>query len=303
MANTFTNLQRALIEDTVLPALKAALIPIESCSLKLMDRPMAKGETVAVPIASAASAGTYSTTYESGNTTTTGTVVTMLAPEFSSWHFDPQLDQVLMTPELWLSKAREAAYAVAKGVLGDVLALYLSANIGDVADTDKKVVTAANYDARSQAPLWGMLKTKGVTGPVSAIHTINYAANLLEDAALLDRSASGSDVLQTGELPSILGARQFYTDAFPAAITNQYTGVIYTSKETVALAMTVPQAIDEGLVSGSGVRTEVLRDPDTGLSLLYREWFNSATGVFWGTVAAMYGLSFNRNAAVRIVSQ
>jgi hypothetical protein len=295
-------MQRTLIEDTVLPALKLGLTPINAFSVKATDQPLAKGEVTTVPVLSAATSGTYSTTYESGDTTVTGTAVTMAAPTYSSWHFNPQIDQVQMTPELWLGKAAEATYAVTKTVVQGVLAKFVGANIGSTGDTDTKTITAANYDVSDQADLWGMLKTKGVEGQVSAIHTVDYAAALLKDSALTDLSASGERVLMTGELPMILGARQFYTDAFPTAVTSENTGVIYTGKTTAAVALAIPQSIDDGLVSGSGTRVMVLTDPDTGLSLQFREWYNSGTGVFWGSVAVMYGTSFVQDAAVRIIS-
>lgn len=301
MANTLTNLTRTMLEDTVLPALKLALVPIDAFSVKLMDKPMAVGDSTQVPIATAKSAGTYSSTFETGDSTVTSQSVTMAAPTFSSWYVNPQLE-AMPTAERFLAQGVEAAYAVAKSVLQDVIGLFLAANIGDVAGTDKLVQTAANYDVDDQAVLWQYIKTKGVNSTRAAINTVEYAAALLQDPALKDRSASGSDMLMTGELPSILGVRQYYTDAFPTAITNQNTGVIYTGKETAAIALTVPNTVEEGLEQASGVRIEQITDPDTGLSMIWRTWMNSATGVYWGSVYVMHGQSFIQDAAVRIVS-
>lgn len=301
MANTLTNITETMVQDEVLEALKLGLTPLNAFSFMPSDTPSNVGDIVRVPLAAAKTAGSYSSTFESGDSTTTSAAVTMAAPVFSSWYVNPNLE-AKSDAERFLSQGREAAYAVAKNVVQAVLAKFVAANIGDVADTDKKVVESANYDVDDQADLWSLIKTKGVRGNISAIHTIDYAAALLKDAALQDRSASGSDVLMTGELPSILGARQFYTDAFPTAVTSENTGVIYTGKTAAAIAMTVPNVVDADIQAGAGVNIQTITDPDTGISLQWRTWMNTATGAYWGSVVAMYGVAFVQDAAVRIVS-
>lgn len=302
MANTLTNMTHTLIQDEVLPALKLGLAPLSAMSTQFAgDRPLAVGDVVRVPIVTAKSAGTFSSTFESGDTTVASTAVTIAAPAFSSWYVNPKLEGA-PTVERFLACGREAAYAVSKTVLQAVLAKFVLANIGDVANTDKIVVTAANYDVDDLADQWGMLKTKGVAGRVSAIHNISYATALLKDAALQDRSASGSDMLTTGELPSVLGMRCFYTDAFPTAVTNENTGVICTGPETVAVALGGSFEPQTGLESGAGVREMLITDPDTGLALTWRTWVNTATGAYWGAVYVMYGVSFLRNSATRVTS-
>jgi hypothetical protein len=301
MANTLTNVDEQMVQDEVLPALKLGLAPINAFSLGISETPKGVGDIVKVNIASAKTAATYTSTFATGDTTVTSTDVTLLAPTFSSWYVNPHLEG-MPTASRFLAQGREAAYAVAKSVLQAVIGNCVAANIGDVADTDKKVVTAANYDVDDQADLWSLIKTKAVDGNISAIHNIAYAANLLKDAALQDRSASGSDVLMTGELPSILGARQYYTDAFPSAITTENTGVIYTGTETAAAAFAMPQDVESGLESASGVRIITMTEPTSGIPLVWRTWVDSNTGVYWGSVFTMFGHSFLRDSAVRVVS-
>jgi hypothetical protein len=301
MANTLTNLTETMVQDEVLPALKLGLNPLNAFSFMASNKQMAVGDKVNVPIATAKTAATYTSTYQTGDSTTVGKSVTMAAPVFSSWFVNPALE-AMPTVERFLSEGREAAYAVAKSMVQGVLGNYVAADIGDVVGVDKVVVTAANYDYSAQTELWGQLKTKGVNETVSAIHTIPYAASLIDDSRLTDQSASGSNLLQSGELPPILGVRQFYTDAFPTAVTSENTGVIYTGKTTAAVATAVPNDVVSGLEGASGVRVIMVTDPDTGISLLYRTWVDSGTGVYWGSVLAMYGTAFIQNAAVRAVS-
>lgn len=301
MSNTLTNVDEQMVQDEVLPALKLGLAPINAFSIGVSKTPKGVGDIVKVNVASAKSAATYTGTFATGDSSVTSTDVTLLAPKFSSWHVNPHLEG-MPTAQRFLAQGREAAYAVAKSVLQAVLGNLVASNIGDVADTDKKVVTAANYDVDDQADLWQLIKTKKVAGGISAIHNIAYAAALLKDAALQDRSASGSSMLMTGELPPVLGANQYYTDAFPSAVTSENTGVIYTGTETVAAAFAMPNSVEEGLENAAGVRIIQMTDPDTGIPLVWRTWVDSNTGVYWGTVFTMFGHSFLRNSAVRIVS-
>lgn len=301
MANSLTNLSVTMIEDEVLPALKLGLSPLNAMSFQTTSTPSAVGDIVRVPIVAARTAGTYSTTFavDTGNTLTSA-AVTMAAPTFAAWYVNPQTE-AFPTAARFLASGRECAYAVAKSVVQGVLKNFVLANIGNTS-ADKLTVTAANYDTTDQAGAWGLLKTKGVSGEVSAIHSIDYAANLLKDNALRDRSASGSNIIQTGEFPPIVGMRQFYTDAFPTELTNENTGVLFTGKNTAAVAMTVPAAVEAGLEGAAGVRIEQITDPGSGLSMVWRTWMNADTGVYWGAVYVMYGTAFVQDAAIRIVS-
>jgi len=302
MANSLTSLSPTMIQDEVMPALKLGLSPINAASVKIAASPVEVGGSTLVPIIAGRTAGTYSSTFadNTGNTLTSASV-TWTAPKFASWYVNPNTE-AMPTAERFLAEGRECAYAVAKACVQDVLGKYLEANIGSTENTDELVVAAADYDVDDQATLWGMIKTKGVNGGISAIHNIAYATNLLKDNALQDRSASGSDMLMTGELPPVLGANQYYTDAFPTAVTNQNTGVIYTGKQTVAVALGVPNSVQEGLENASGVRIELITDPDSGVQMVWRTWVDSNTGIYWGSVYVMCDSVFVQDAAVRVVS-
>jgi len=301
MANTLTNVTQAMLEDEVLAPLRLDRNPINAFSYGVEDKVKAVGDTVKVNILSKKTAKTYAGTFATGDgNTTTSTDVTLAAPEMSDFYVNPLLEGI-PTTERFMAEAKDAAKAVVDKVVADCLGLFLAANIGDTA-ADKNVVTAANYDTDDQADLWALLAAKGVAGQRSALHNISYASSLMKDSALTDRSASGSDLITSGELPPVLGARQFYTDLFPSAITAQNTGVIYTGTETIAIGFADPMEVISGLENAAGVRVFKLVDEATGIPLIYRQWVDSNTGIYHGAVFAMYGLSFLRDTAVRIVS-
>ena len=301
MANTLTTITESMLQDEVLPALKLGLAPLNAFSFAPQEKPLAVGDSCIVPVVSAKTAAAYTSTFESGDTTVTGTSVAITAPIFSSWFVNPQLEGI-PSAERFLASGREAAYAVAKQVLQDAIGLCVDANIGSGAG-DKSTVTAGNYDVDDQADLLKLLADKNVGSGVSVIHNLAYAAALRKDAALQDASAYGTNTLiSTGELPPIFGARQYYTDAFPSALTSENVGVIFTGATTVAIAIGAYNNLDESLEGQAGVRNTVVTDPGTGLSMTWRTWVNSATGEYWGAVYVAKGQSFIQDAAVRIIS-
>jgi hypothetical protein len=302
MSNTLTNVSQAMLEDKVLPALRLDRNPINAFSYQVANTPKAVGDTIKVSIASAMDAAAFTSTYASGDATVTSTNVAVTAPVFRSWHVQPELEG-MPTQARWIAQGVEAAQAVVKKILQDALGLFVLANIGNVDETDVIDIAAANYDSDDQADLWRMLAGKKVTGPRSAIHSIAYAANLMKDGDIKDASAYGSGgLIQTGELPAIFGTRQFYTDLFPTAITDENTEVIYTGTETVAIGFAEPMEVEAGLQGASGVQIMRLIDPATGIPLIWRTWYEANTGKYWGSVFTMRGQAFLRNSAVRVVS-
>jgi hypothetical protein len=301
MGNTLSNMSPTVVQDEILPALKLGLIPLSAFSIDFTDEPLAVGDVHRVPIATARTGGALGASFEDGDTTVASTAITVAVPRSVSWYVDPKREAA-PTMERFLAQGRECAYALAKDILQIPLALMVTANIGNTNAADKYTVTAANYDVDDIADQWGLLKTKKVAGNLSAIHNIAYATALLKDPALKDFSASQSAMLRTGELPPILGMRTFYTDAFPTALTNEHTGVVFTGSETIAGVVGAGHVPVDGLESAAGVREFSVTDPDTGLSMMYRQWVNTAKGAYWGAVYAFTGFAFLRNSATRILS-
>jgi hypothetical protein len=303
MGNSNTNINEDILVEEILPALKLGLLPINAISMEaVVDRNLYYGDTAIVDVVSAAAAaGTYATTFATGDSAATGVSVTIGAPAFASWHINPHLEGQ-PTVARFLAHGREKAYALAKKVVQDVLALYTAKNLGDTA-SDVLIVSTPNYDSDVFADARGLLLNKGVGGPVTAIHNIAYATRLMKDSDIKNADKAGSNqLLSTGELPPILGIRSMYTDVFPAAITAENTGVIFTARDAVAVAIGASGVDPSGMEAQSGVQTIVVTDPDTGIRFNWRTWVDANTGIHWGSVYLSYGVSFLRAAAVRVKS-
>ena len=91
------------------------------------------------------------------------------------------------------------------------------------------------------------------------------------------------------------------TNAFPTALTNENTGAIVVVPSAIALAIR-PVAPQEGAAQ-AGLRYATATDPETGLTLGYREFYNTATGAKWAGFECLYGATAVQTAgAVRVVS-
>jgi hypothetical protein len=303
MANTLTNVSQAMLEDKVLAPLRLERNPISAFSYAVDEKVKAVGETTKVNILSAKTAVVYNGTHVTGTgNTTTSKDVTLTAPVMSDWYVNPKLEG-MPTAARWIAEAADAAQAVVDKILGDALALFVLANIGNVDGTDVHDVTAANYGYDDIADQWGLLKGKKVKGPPAAIHSVAYAAAALKDTTVTNASSYGSEeTMRTGEFAPRLGMRMFYTDLFPTAVTDENTEVIFTGSETIAIGFAEPIETEPGLEGAAGVRLMKMVDPATGIPLIYRAFVDANTGVYHGSVYTMRGQAFLRDTATRIVS-
>ena len=303
MANLLTNVSQAMLEDEVLQPLRLDRSPINAFSYSVDEKARAVGDTTKVNILSAKTSKTYNGSFATGDgNTTTSTNVTLTAPVMSDWEINPLLEGI-PTAARWAAEALDAAQAVVEGILTSAFGLFTLDNIGNVNETDVVAVSAANYDSDDQADLWGMLAGKKVKGRRSAIHSIPYITSLMKDDSMKDADKYGnSDLVQTGQMGTLYGAKQFYTDLFPSALTDENTEVIYTGAETIAIGFAQPLDPVAGLQNAAGVQLRVMVDPTTGIPLIYRAYVDANTGIYHGAVFTMRGQAFLRNSAVRIVS-
>ena len=308
MANTFTNVNDTKIMSDGIEALKLGLTPLSIFSIDVGSNPTSveQNAVVRVPLASAREGIAYNATYEDGNTTIVTQAVNVNTHLHCSWNVTEE--QAAGSPvNLFEMAAKEAGYGLALTIQNTVLNIITDANYGNTANTDERVVTASNFDIdeisdirqictktlkwREQAP--------GQLG--NAIMDGAYIANLLKDPALRDRSASGKDALITGAVGRI-NQFDFYENNQVAVSTPGSGGEnmvgFFCQKAAVALAVR-PMSV---LGSGYGFES-IVTDPETGASMSYRRWLDTATGTHWGTFTVMMGAGVGDEARMlRIIS-
>ena len=302
MSNTFTNTDPEIIVNTVFEAFKSGLSPVNAFSTSFSEASASPNASIQVPVVTAKSANTGGfTTYEDGDTTVVGTQVILNNRPRSFSHMT-DLEAGKTPVEIGMAQAREDAFAVGLSVYQGVIGLIVAGTFGNVANTSKLVVTAANYDLDDVADAVTLLKKRNALGDYSLINDLDYAGALMRDNALQVASSLGSDeMVREGAVKRAVGVNIYETNAFPTDLTNENTGAIVVVPSAIALAIRpiVPQ---QG-ANQAGLEFATATDPTTGLTLGFRRFYNTATGTLWSGFEVLYGAAAVQTAgAVRIVS-
>jgi hypothetical protein len=303
MANSFTGINETVILQDVFQAFKDALTPVSGFSTSYDAEARKRGEKISVPVATARSAASRSdgATYEvaTGNTVAVADV-TLNQQYHVPWYVtDGESAKTLV--DLWTSGMRESATALAKSIYQSLLGVFVKATYGDVAGTSKLVQAASGFDLDDLVDLDTYLTARGAYGPRTFLCTLSYGNALKKDNAIQDASAFGSDaVLRSGRFGvPMYGITAYETNAFPAGITggSELTGGILAVPSAAAIAIRPVEPLDTSKL----LNFEVVSDPDSGLSMGYRRWYNETTGTMWGTMEALWGVIAVQSAgAVRV---
>ena len=302
MSNTLTNTDPEIIVNEVFPAFKAGLAPVNAFSTSFDAESSQKGASIQVPVVTAKTANAAGfSTYEDGDTTIIGVQVT-LGTRARSFSHMTDLEAGKTPVRVMMAQAAEDAYAVGASVFQGVIGLIVAGTFGDVANTSKLVVTAANFDADDVATATTMLKKRNALGDRSMILDLDYEGALLKDNAIQNASSSGSaQTLREGSTGRLLGNNVYPTNAFPTALTNEDTGGIIVVPSAIALA--IRPIVPQDMAAQAGLEFASATDPETGLTLGFRRFYNTATGILWQGFEVLYGATAVQTAgAVRIVS-
>jgi len=302
MANTLTNVNPEIIAQEAFEAFKSGLTALSAFSTSFGAEAAEKGASIRVPVVTGLSATTSAfSTYESGDTTIAGTQVNISTHVRTPYHLT-DTESSKTSVDVMMAQARESAYATAKSVWQGVTDLFVAGTFGDVEGTSKLTVTAANYDADDLATAISYLKKRNALGPITAIHDLDYSAALTKDNAVQSANNLGSDaVIRDGVIGRLLGADVAETNSFSSTLTGENTGVILAVPSACACAIR-PIAPQDGAAE-AGLFHTVITDPDSGLSMGFRQWYNTATGAKWAATEVLYGAAAVQAAgAVRVVS-
>jgi hypothetical protein len=299
MANTLTNINDTITVQEAFPHFKAKIAPLTGFSTNFSAETAAKGDTVRVGVISAkrtADERAADGTYETGDTTVATVPMQLTLPKHVSWHLtDVDNDKTAM--DVWTAFAKECAAALAREVFDGVTALFRQAHdtgFGNRAE-DKVTVAAASFDLDDVVELRKLLVKKGALGNMTLLASPDYAAALMKDNQVQDTSAYGSDdVVRTGEFRvPMYDIKAYEIGGFPTAVANENTGAVLAVPSAIGLAIrpVQPQA-PEMLLDW-----QVVSDPEgTGLSMGYRRWYNTSTGVMWGAFEVIYKAAVLRPA-------
>ncbi len=197
-------------------------------------------------------------------------------------------------------QAQVAAYALGKDLVDAVLALVTKANF-----PTEVVETVANTQRSTLGKLRKALNTQGAA-PINRFGVIasDPFENLTDDEKIVSttfNANAGDDNRPAGQLTGLKGFVQINEYVDLAAAEN-LTG-FFGTKDALVVATRIPK--DPALVFpelAGGGQIEVIKDPDTGMSMLVRQYYNWQAGKVYFSLVWMYGAAKGVSGqAVRLV--
>jgi len=308
MANSFTNINDTLIMEKAVSALNHALTRQDVFTIDVGSDPASQNQTIYVPLATARTGGAFSSTYEDGNTTIAGQSVDVNTHLHCAWYIDDK--QAAQSPtKLFEAGAVEAAYGLAATIQNTILNVVTDTNFGNTANTDERVVTAANFDVDEFAEIRNIcVKTNqwrevrpGLMG--SVLLDGAYCTSLLKDPAIRDMSARGNmNAIDKGMVGHLYGFDVYENNLIASSTPGSTQNLVGFFCQPAAIAA----AIRPLRVSQSTVQLDyedIAVDPDSGAAMHYARWYKPSTGETWGNFRVLMGVDkVDGNRLVKIVS-
>lgn len=300
MATTISTINQALVDERVVAALRYILPMLNAFSFRAQAEGAIKNDSVYVPIATDPTAQSKTAgTAVTANGTVAGTQVQLSNHYAAGWDATEGSMPARLFPVFWADKAAGAVYILGKQVIDAALALVTASNYSDVAGTDKLVCPPADFGQSDLALLWQYATTKIRQREMSLGLNAAYSAALMGESNLaLVFANSGTNFVQSGILPTLIGMNTWAYGAFPTNSENLGGAVFGKAAILVATAPVEPLA-----ASGEGeiIERRIITDPDSGISVLYTTSFSHG-GTVKGECELLYGVAKGQDAIVRLVS-
>jgi hypothetical protein len=295
MATTFATINQSLVDNAVVAALRTLKPMLSAFSYRPVTEGKIKDDIVYVPIATdptahsktAGSAGT-------DNGTIAGTAVTLSNHYAAEWTANEGTMPSSLFPAFWQDKIAGGVAALGKQVVDAALALVTEGNYGSTEGTDKLTISAANFGLSDLTTLWqyAIAKIKG--------QRMSYGMNPAIAGAIFGESNiasafayNGTNYIQTGAVPQLLGMNTWMYGDFPANSVDLASAVF---GQAAILASTAP--IDD-LIGASGeiIERRNIIDTETGIACTYT-MYASGAGKVTGEVQLLYGVAKGQDAIV-----
>jgi len=305
MANTWGGMTYTNIVQTAIRAFSSKLIALKAFTLDLEPTRATQGEVIGtrvVPAASAASdlhdTHSGSRAAAAGDITTTAVTVTLNQNPIEGFHLTDE-EAAKIGDGVWEDTKdgliETTAHSVAESMLNYVFNLITNANFSTIVHTG----AASAFDLDDVVDIRTTLKKAG--WPMQRTKLVldaDYVGALQKDNAIQDRSASGIPVAETGELPRVNGLPLLEAETLPPSggtpESENLTGFVCTpSCMAIAARVIEPQAPDKL------EWFEVIVEPETGLPIVYRAWYDPDEGKILHTFELWYGASVAYSTALQ----
>lgn len=292
MANTLTNTALQIYSTKLIMALKRKLAPIFAFSLDLSNEAKAKGDTVQVPLISAATAADFhanNNNYKAAEGDVNAKSVTINKRKLSKFGVSDQ-QNANYGASWWEGKAIMSVNAVGAAALADVYALITAANYGDT-DPDKLAITLATFKKAGVAAIRAAAIKKGLSPSASALClNPDFYSALLAD--LDSASYGGEEAVRNGVIPNLMG----FSKIIEVPDFNSPGFVCHP--DAIAFANRYLAPVEPGCYQEVGTVT----DDESGLTVGVRKYGDPDTGLLSVSAELCYGLDVGAaDALLRLV--
>jgi hypothetical protein len=300
MATTISTINESLVDQKVVEALRYFLPMLKAFSYEISAEGKIQSDIVYVPIATDPTAQSKTAgTMVTANGTVAGTSVTLSNFYGASWDATEGKIAPPLFANYWADKAAGAVYSLAKQVIDAALGVITAANFGNAEGTDRLTVAPADFGQNDLGLLWQYAATKIKQREISMGLNAQYTGALLGETNLATVfSNSGTNFVQSGILPQLIGMNTWAYPAFPSNSEN-LGGAVF-GRAAIAVAVAPPTAL---MSSGDGniIDRRIITEPSSGISCLYTT-MGDGGGTVSGECSLLYGVAKGQDAVVRIVS-
>ena len=303
MANTLAGIDYENVAREGMSAFVDGLIPINAFTTDLSADIADQGTVVKTRIVPAAGTIGDLTDDHSGNyenavqdQTLSAVSVTLGSEPVEAFGFtDKEYMQIAsgVMSDTLVRMIQQHGYGIANKILDTLFAAV------DTDFTAGVTVAATNFDGDDMGAVrkdW--VGNAGTMKPMPAcVLDVDYYEALANSNQIADQSASGLNVLQTGEIPVCRGFRMIEAPSLSAVAVNNTVGFA-CSPDAMAIAMrgVATQAEDEFK------HFEVMQDDQTGVVLTYAVWFTRATRKLNHSFEAHWGLANGKTTSLRRIT-
>ena len=295
-----SQLQVDLVLREAMRAFKRRVIPISLCSTVYRDVPLQGTDKVSVPYYPLVASGTtkdfaYGTGYVAANGTLSYKQITVNKRKYQP--LELQSAEVNRQPLLDPAKlGMMMGERLAEDVVNDILSVVTAANFGAAVVTG----AATSFDTDDVATIRTVCNQamwpKGLAFRGLVLDSA-YDGNLVKFLANYSQSGS-TGVWQNGELSEVMGFRYTESPLVPTNAEGLVGFAINPSAILVAFAPVTPQPAIRAVMTDYRTYT----DPDTGLTLEYREMGDAYADTTLRLIEANYGYAVGETAALKRIT-
>lgn len=298
MANSIaSDLQNNIISQSALEQFTKILAPLSAFSTSFNDEASSRGNKVTIlNLANTSTATDFSasTGYADTDSTYGETQIELNKHKIVTWNVTDKERSESSAVELerfGYQRGGDLANAVFQDILGSVTSTAFS---------DSHGVASGSFGVDDVAKL----REEAVNNSLPIDNTAlllspAYYGNLIQDSAVASALAyGGNDAIRSGNVPSLFGIPAVYeSNSIPTNSENLYGMLAHPCSLAVAMRYLEPGNSQEY------ISAKKVSDPETGLVMGYREFYDAKMGVHTAVLECVYGVAVGRGEGlIRLTS-